>query len=99
MSKWLLVSWALVALAAGPSLAGEPAYQGKPLGAWLRSMRSNDPLIRKRAFEILDTIGPEALPSASDLLDALDTEDRTVRLTLARVLARLGPEALPLLIE
>jgi hypothetical protein len=51
----------------------EPVYEGKPLDVWLLGYRSVEPSLRKKAVEITDKAGTNAIPTLLRMLKAHDT--------------------------
>jgi HEAT repeat protein len=67
-----------------------------------RSLSDANPVMRRRAAEILAQIGPEAKDAVPALTRALDDRDPEVRKAAARALGEIGPDAkdaVPHLIE
>jgi HEAT repeat protein len=57
------------------------------------SLADPDPRIRRSAIDVLDLLGPLAMPAGKALASALDDSDRFVRWSAARALSHLGPPA------
>lgn len=67
-----------------------------------QSLSDPNPLVRRRAADILARIGPEARDAVPALIRALDDRDEEVRKSAARALGEIGPaakDAVPHLIE
>lgn len=67
-----------------------------------RSLTDPNPLVRRRAADILARIGPEAQDAVPALIRTLDDRDEEVRKSAARALGEIGPaakDAVPHLIE
>jgi len=72
----LLLSIAFIGVVIGLSLRG-PAYQGRPLRAWLRDMQHPSPLVRHNAQEAVRHLGTNAVPTLREMLHAEDSPIRT----------------------
>jgi uncharacterized UBP type Zn finger protein len=67
-----------------------------------RQLTDSDPLIRKRAADVLARIGPQAEKAVPDLVEALEDEDEAVRKSAALALGQIGPgaaDAVPALVR
>jgi HEAT repeat protein len=93
------LSWMVIAVAAAGCSTAEPIYQGKPLGAWITSLKDRDPAVRQDAIQALGQMGEEVVPR---LTEALKDTDNRIRMGAADALGRIGPlakDALPALDE
>jgi len=77
----------------------EPAYQGKPLGDWVKLLKDRNPRAREEATVVLAKMGPDARPAIPDLIETLKDDEFLVRLNAAGALGKIGPAAVPALIE
>lgn len=88
-----------MAVALGSALAQEkkePSYDGKPLGEWLKLLRSPKVEERKKAVAVLVlNIGPEGKAAVPALIEALKDGDKDVRSFAAEALGGIGKEAGP----
>lgn len=67
-----------------------------------QALRDPNPLVRKRAADILARIGPDARDAVPVLIQALDDPEEDVRKAAVRALGEIGPaaeEAVPHLID
>jgi HEAT repeat protein len=107
MPRQLLCSLAVlvaVSLSSAPARdEKEPAYGGKPLGEWLKLLRSTEAEDRQKAVTALSLhIGPEGKAAVPDLTRALKDEEAGVRALAASALGIIGKEAksaVPALVE
>jgi hypothetical protein len=74
-------------------LRGEPLVEGMPRSYWAwRLLADVDPEERRRAAELLASLGPGAAPAAPELFQAARGEDDSVRCQAALALRELGPD-------
>lgn len=90
-----LVGTAPAALPAMPAAA--PLYEGHPLSHWFESLRTSDPFERRKAAEILATVGPEAMAELPQMVEWLTADHVLVRHWAIVCLAQLGALARPAL--
>ena len=57
------------------------------------ALRSTDPIVRKKAVEVLGRMGEDAAPAVPALTALLDDPDLGVRKAAARTLGQIGPDA------
>jgi HEAT repeat protein len=81
----------------GKDKAKDPIVRGKPLSAWIESLKGKDLLPRIEAIRALEAGGgPETLPAAPALIGIFRDSSATFIHPLAAVaLARIGPEVIP----
>nr|WP_044181354.1 HEAT repeat domain-containing protein [Pirellula staleyi] len=63
--------------------------------ALIQALRSQDPIVRRKAAEVLARMGSDAKEAVPDLIRLLDDPDPLIRKTAARTLGRIGPDAAP----
>jgi HEAT repeat protein len=61
--------------------------------ALMDALRSADPIVRKKAVEVLGRMGEDAAPAVPALTALLDDPDFGVRKAAARTLGQIGPDA------
>lgn len=93
-----------VALPTAASSAALPAipaaaalYEGHPLSHWFDSLRTSDPFQRRKAAEILATVGPEAVAALPQMVEWLTADHVLVRHWAIVCLAQVGAAARPAL--
>jgi HEAT repeat protein len=95
-----LLSAALLTFAGdGPAMAPaaepEPAYQGRPLSAWVSDLKSRDPDVRFDAAIAVGRLGPRAGSAVPDLIAMLKDENSEVVYAARLSLGRIGKPAIP----
>ncbi|OAI54675.1 hypothetical protein AYO44_14495 [Planctomycetaceae bacterium SCGC AG-212-F19] len=78
-----------------PGGAGEPQYNDRPLGEWLRFLGDTRKHVQTFALEGLAEIGPEAIAAIPALTAVLRGKHADLREPAAVLLARLGAPAVP----
>lgn len=79
--------------AGSPAPAATPVDAGNPALALAENLKDANPKARRSAMEVLESLGPEALPAAQALVVALSDSDRFVRWAAARTVGKLTPDA------
>lgn len=92
---------ALPAVASSAALpvipAAAPLYEGHSLSHWFELLRTNDPFQRRKAAEILATVGPEAMAELRQIIEWLIADHVLVRHWAIVCLAQVGAAARPAL--
>jgi HEAT repeat protein len=86
-------------LAADPestSPGKEPTYRGKALRQWIILAKDKHTSVQREATEVLENIGPMAIPTLVQLLRKEDEEGRRL---VSLALASIGKDALPAIAE
>lgn len=74
MARWIFLICLVCGLApsAGAGTDKEPAYGGKPLSRWMKSLKDKNYAVRTQAANALGQIGPAGGVAVAALIDALD---------------------------
>lgn len=82
-----------------PSPAASPPtlYQNEPLAHWFGLLKDIDPMQRRKATEVLATVGPEAAADLPSLIERLEADHVLARHWAIVCLAQIGPAARPAL--
>ena len=85
----------------GPPATSPPApqalYENQPLAHWFDLLRDNDPAQRRKAAEVLATVGAEAAGEQSALVERLESDHVLLRHWAIVCLAQIGVAAQPAL--
>ena len=78
--------------AAAPSA---PLYEGRRAPEWLDLLSGGDQAQRRKAADVLSTVGPEAAVELAEFVDRLTSDHILIRHWSVVCLGRLGPDAQP----
>lgn len=72
-----------------------PLYEGRRVGEWIDLLGDNDQAQRRKAADVLSTVGPEAAVELAEFVERLSSDHVLVRHWSVVCLGRLGSEAQP----
>lgn len=98
-ARSLRLAGALLALAALPAAAqrqqaaAEPAFDNRPLSAWIADLGAEAPYTRTAAAYAIASMGAAGKPAVPALVKNLSNENNAIRYSAALALGEIGPEA------
>jgi len=74
-------------------IRNEPTHEGRSLTGWRKSLKSDDPDVRRQAAFALGQMGEEAKAAVPDLAETLQDKVAVVRVNASLALFKIGPES------